>query len=133
MTIVEFLLERIAEDEAVARDAAAVSSMRWIENDSLLMFRDPGNPEYAEALAIVENYRFNAAWAHVARQDPARVLAECEAKRRIVDYREQAVQASANTSLPIFEAQVSAYDAALRALAGAHADHPDFDPAWRVS
>jgi len=43
-----YLLERIAEDEQVAR------------------------------------YHYTAALLHTARHDPARVLAECEAKRRVV-------------------------------------------------
>jgi hypothetical protein len=63
-TLTEFLLARIAEDEAVAR--ALSYSPRWImAHDMPDAF--PG---------VVEQ---------IMRWDPARVLAECAAKRRIVE------------------------------------------------
>jgi hypothetical protein len=88
MEISEFLLARIAEDEASA-------DLR------------PYNMPCAEC-----------------GQDGGRVLAECEAKRRIVgDYgfREHAP----GRGLSIFGERI------LGALASVYADHPDFDPAWR--
>jgi hypothetical protein len=65
VTLTEFLLTRIAEDEAVARAA----EQTW-DSD-----RDGGwwvgcDPDTQ---------------AHIARHDPARVLTECEAKRAIVE------------------------------------------------
>lgn len=103
-TLTEFLLARIAEDEAVAREAI-----------------DCG-PEW-----VHEAMRYGA--------NPARVLAECEAKRRIVEYRYswnlEAERMSEPPFGPIFEAKVSAADAVLRALALPYADHPDYDEVWR--
>ena len=61
MTLAEFLLARIAEDEAIAR-----RSVNWSEG--ITEWADGGDPD----------------WEHIARWDPARVLAECEAKREIV-------------------------------------------------
>ena len=50
---------------------------------------------------------------------PARVLAECEAKRRIVDYA-----TNQHTSGPD-------WDLAVAFLALPYADHEDFDESWR--
>ena len=84
-TLTEFLEARLAEDEAAARKAAAVSSPRWMANNSLLMFLDDSpTPPYAEALACTENYRYDDVWEHTERYDPARVLREVTAKRAIL-------------------------------------------------
>lgn len=106
MTITEFLTARLDEDEALAREA---------------------EPKYD--LIRVESYS-QANEDHARRHDPARVLAEVEAKRRIVAYREQ----DARSDLPpvIRDPRLSAFDAALRALALPYASHDDYDEAWRV-
>lgn len=115
-TLVEFLLARIAEDEGRARSALGLLGIET-EWHRVEWLRDRGLT------------RSDA--QHMVRHSPRRVLAECEAKRRIVDYRQHAARDSAATGMPIFEAQLSAYDAALRALALPYADHPDYDEAWR--
>ena len=72
MTLTEFLLARIAEDEAAAlrlcpgRNAANGHWRRGSLQDEAVRAIDPLDAD------------------HVLRHDPARVLAECEAKRRIV-------------------------------------------------
>ncbi len=106
MTLEEFLLAQIAKDEARARDEAVL--------------RD-GDPYYApEGLEQSEFDR------HI---NPARVLAECEAKRRIVNgwidpFGEwTATQAAA-------AAQQKART--LRLLALPYADHPAFQEEWRL-
>jgi Family of unknown function (DUF6221) len=64
----EFLLARIAEDRRIAVDAAAVAGReQWAAGEEPAAAAGP--PPAAE---------------HVARHDPARVLAECAAKRRLV-------------------------------------------------
>jgi hypothetical protein len=72
---------------------------------------------------------------YVARHDPARVLAECEAKRQIVAELERL-----RSLIPEYvigdgdeHEQVIvewAESAVLSQLASVYADHPDFDPAW---
>ena len=59
LTLTEFLLARIAEDEAEARKAGPMWRNEWSAEDVDVTL-------------------------HIERHDPARVLAECEAKRRIV-------------------------------------------------
>ena len=94
LTLTGFLLARIAEDEAAARASG------W------------DGP----------CYECQGASGGVMEFDPTRVLAECEAKRRIVAL--------------IREAQVRGMDEdhdpyVLRALAAVYADHPDYRTEWR--
>ena len=62
---------------------------------------------------------------HFARHDPARVLAECEAKRRIVADCRHIQEA---TSWGLLERHA---EWTVRVLALPHADHPDYRDEWR--
>ena len=81
MTITDFLLARIAEDEDYAYAALVVAAGRW---------------------------------------GPARVMAEAQAKRNIVNAY---VRASEDVGLAI----------AVAHLAAAYSDHPDYDPSWHLA
>ena len=94
-TLADFLLARIAEDEAVARRIAAVGSCE---------------PAY----------------------HPARVLAECAAKRAIVEKAQRADEAFGRQINPATSAASFALTEVLCRLAAPYADHPDYDPAWKV-
>jgi hypothetical protein len=144
MTIVEFLEARIAEDEALAQ-AAAESTTPAMDTS-----REPVGPTWEDGDGMVlgkldkDGYPIplwdnEGSWtlsmdpavsAHVARHDPARVLAECAAKRAIIkewedpaslqDYdREGAFYASAITHV-------------LECLAAVYKDHPDYQEEWSV-
>jgi len=93
--LTEFLLARIAEDEGVARDVGE---------------------GYPRALLGP------SAHSHAFKWLPARVLAECEAKRRIME--ECADLASS-------EDVYTHADLILCALALPYADHPEYREAWR--
>lgn len=93
--LADFLLARIAEDEAAARDAGGA---RWHwEHGSGDMCNDPTCPfgsliadTRPHASHLLDVHGFDAAddWQggpHIVRHDPARVLAECAAKRAIVE------------------------------------------------
>lgn len=112
-TLTEFLLLRIAEDEAVANVCTA-----WDDTRSAL--REGGR--YVEA-------------------SPARVLARCEADRRIVELHTPKPTSSGYTrdECPVC-AEVMGYDdgewedypcPTLRTLASIYAGHEDFDESWR--
>jgi hypothetical protein len=79
MTLVDFLLARIAEDEALAAPALEMDPAHWC-----------------------------TAGTHI---EPERWLAECEAKRRILEEHEHACPTTQALALP-------------------YADHPDYDQAW---
>ena len=100
-TLTDFLLARIAEDEAVARDEQ------------------------------IENVPADC-WG------PARVLAECEAKRRIAEAFADAECAvdtyDGDNPTPAYWQEWGnrhALALAVEHLATIYADHPDYDESWR--
>lgn len=133
MTLTEFLLARIAEDEVTAREVA----------DALV--RDPEADDAREWYA-------NQAGSNgdpIVAVGPTRALAECAAKRRIVEAYKDAERtleeyAQLGDAGLIDPGSRKFHDglhaagflsgarnaAMLSALA--YADHPDFDPSWRV-
>ena len=123
MSLDEFLLARIAEDKRVAMAAAGAEGL--VEWDPDAVGQGLTGPGWGE---------------HVARHDPARVLAECSAKRRIVlacrDARpETAFVGTHPRGLDDFPApvhdqhQLAALTLALLALP--YAGHRHYRPEWR--
>lgn len=102
LSLSEFLLARINDDEAEARRAAdgpfSITSTPYGETFGIVT---AGGGDYLEEQ-----------WFAV---DPARVLAECDSKRQIVE---------GISGLP-FE------NALLRRLALPYADHPDYRGEWK--
>ena len=105
MTLVEFLLARIAEDEKAA--AAAEPDTK--------VFEPVSPPEFST------DY-------HIEKWCPSRVLTECEAKRRIVEAYEYA-----NEHINDLVPGVAAVGllVAIKYLASVHADHQDYRQEWR--
>lgn len=112
MDIQEFLLARIAEDEAVARD----------EDD-----------DYADT-TLLPTYDSE----HQANWNTARVLRECAAKRAII---EQAAKATEDRESVIQEFCVGTKETTeayatdpgkliLESLAAIYSDHPDYQQEW---
>lgn len=133
MTITEFLLARIADDEANARAAIADDgdSDEGFAGQYAKLIQPPSGVGLAQGGFGEAAARMIATYAV-----PRRVLAECEAKRRIVDTSERMMLDADDA-----ENQMSAKErmfaatcahANLRALASVYADHPDFAPEWRV-
>ena len=123
MSLDEFLLARIAEDRRVAMEASGANGR--VEWNADAIGEGPAGPRSVE---------------HVVRHDPARVLADCSAKRRIVlacrDARPET--AFLGTHLPgrgDFPApvhgqhQLAAVVLALLALP--YAGHRHYRPEWR--
>lgn len=117
LTLTAFLLERIAEDTAVARLAQGDAPDR---NAPIGTGDDPWPSHRAFA----------------ERVTPARVLAECGAKRRIVE-RVDVLTGGEKTYLQRLkhtDVEDAGYVIArdiLIALALPYADHPDYDERWR--
>jgi hypothetical protein len=102
--LIEFVLARIAEDEAAA---LAVEADVWDQAEGRWRYR------------------------------PTRVLAECEAKRRIVErwrdltYEvEQAESRGDYDAAPV--ATAFAYEQVVKVIAAVRADHPDYQEDWRL-
>ena len=127
--LVQFLLNRIAEDETAAR---AASGDRW---DRLR----EGAPKFRKVVAwgLTPIGAMNAQQDadHIARHDPARVLAECEAKRRIVAQYQGATLARDNNQGTIArllgDTIVETLTELLPLLALPYADHPDYRQEWK--
>ena len=177
MTLTEFLLARIAEDEQIAR-AATDGVWSWVsdgyydanaQSEFLTLETSEDVGEYGtviigswsaysdgDGLEVSMNDRL-----HVVTWQPARVLAECKAKRRIVEVHQQSSQevwldipdsAWSPEEWSSFRPDYYERDACtccddlalmanetrewpcrtLRALAAVYRDHPDFNPEWAI-
>lgn len=148
MTLTEFLEQRLAEDEAVARSAGWHGGTDYSEWEyaaqpwgamRVQTVSTHGNPGYEDHVGITHDSEGLSdsvdehAGAHIARHDPARVLAQCAALRRIVEMYEHLGSPQTLGDRMAFPSAREAVGATLRALATVHADHPDFDPAWRLT
>lgn len=168
-TLTEFLLARIAEDEAVAVRATASPWVegvrrkgepgRWRGIDCYSVLADR-TQFFIEEFETVADTEVAQDAAHIARHDPARVLAECEAKRAIIAFHESwptLVQTPAkferdDVNLDNYTYRMSQEIAwlttreyvarfgidpptapILAALALPYADHPDYQPEWNQS
>lgn len=132
MTITEFLLARIAEDRAkvehapdATEDTASARGPGWYHGLECTLC---GHVGFDGTESNVED-----AWhEHMeAVHQRSRVLAECEAKRRIVDLAEQLDEPTTLRDRLAFPTARVVLDHTLQALASVYTDHPDFDPAWR--
>lgn len=137
-TLAEFVLARIAEDKAAARAAVEprAAAGPWITGkvashliDTVVYRPSPYNPELIVHAASTEFAGRDAVdvAAHIARWDPARVLAECEAKRKLVRL---AQHMSDNAWQDGDQRAVTEFRAGqiLRFLALPYSEHPDYPP-----
>lgn len=149
MTLTEFLTARHDQDEAAARKAADESAAEWqyasvhgsMQVQTVALLGSPGY-EYHLPVAFDQEGLSDSvtekAGLHIARWDPARVLAEVEAKRRIVEWHRPT--SAPPGYLPNCEGcwEDSGMDGAptypcrtLRFLALPYADHPDYREEWK--
>jgi hypothetical protein len=128
MTLTDFLLARIAEDEAVAqRVVDSPDRNRYCDRVS---FR-----EYGDEASLVYH-------GAIVGSTPARVLAECEAKRRIVELHSDDTGHECPSpphgitefygGEPDEDAPDGDWCPTLRALAQPYADHSDFRDEWKL-
>jgi len=111
-----FLLERITEDETVARKATPVS---WA-------IVDPPADSVSLETIVGTGLAYNRdAARHIVRWDPDRVLAECEAKRRILAH------CGSGLAYGSFGESLLG-ETVLRLIALPYADHPDYQEDWRL-
>lgn len=130
--LIAFLRARLDEDEAVARGTTVPldwhqgpgdDDPEWVGDEMVLMWP----PEFHTPCEQDKHWRGLTAEpaglaAHIARHDPARVLREVDAKRRIV------------TEAAEYQAGIYGYPemkTVLRLLALPFADHPDYRQEWR--
>lgn len=122
MNLTEFLLARIAEDEEVAK-AVAQEIRAELARDIYLPGQGPDPDDRGMYRAS------DGTDSPAVVVGPARVLAECQAKRRIVEMWSTRNEQSDH---PTIGAHATGLSLAIRALAAVYADHPDYDGAWRL-
>lgn len=124
MTLVEFLLARLADDEATARAAicqcggpACTPELGWMRRSEAMHRLDSAN--------VAD---------HVLAWSPARVLAECAAKRAIIEGH-PTWTAKSQPAGQIDDEDWGAWDewqGTLRLLAAVYSGHPDYEQEWAL-
>jgi hypothetical protein len=144
--LTEFLLARIAEDEATARGAHPGPWNHWPEAGWIEVYQGGPTTEggpYGDVIAQgIRPTGSGTDWNtptgkgpytgtehtadHICRHDPARVLAECEAKRLVI----QAVDSMEARIAQEWGESDDDPDPII-AMAAVYADHPDYRLEWR--
>lgn len=146
--IVEFLIARLSEREQLARAATLGPWLVEVDNEDAGSRAIMGGPDQIPTVPGRETVAYDPSggegsardFAHIARHDPVRVLAEVAAQREIIkDYQivtANAVIERANGD----EVMAAAYELAAKSLrmalvrlAAPDAEHPDYNPAWAVA
>lgn len=119
MILTEFLLARITEDEWTAQQVVDPLAVDKMDLHTVSLGEDPSR---------------RGVWVH-----PARVLAECEAKRRIVELYEGLLfemWADRTTThagvVKASQIRVGISERVLEFMATPYAGHPDFNEDWRT-
>ena len=118
--LIAFLRTRLDEDEAVAKAA----DMPGVHPRGPWQRYDNGRIEDARGYTVAKARPESS--EHIARWDPARVLAEVDAKRRILDWCERMAHVDGYGGLMARDARMIR-----RLLAQPYAEHPDYRPEWR--
>jgi hypothetical protein len=150
-SLVEFLKERIDEDEAAAQSCLSGLGLRpatWANigrpggKGATQVRTDPPN-RYGTTFPVARAADPEA--NHIARHDPARVLADCTARRRIIELHHDWTHTWEDGEVTVGCAHCTwtgndgmDYPSdgpceTLRLLAAPYADHADFDPGWGIT
>jgi uncharacterized protein DUF6221 len=130
--IVEFLTARLRDDEAYALNAAADVSRNWSEpfSGAVQFGGQEENPECEMALTYDSGIS-----RHMVRHDPARVLREVAAKRRVLErhYADQDGSCVGCGFNSVEERMVEDINDCpeLRDLASVYDSHPDHKQEWK--
>lgn len=130
--LMTFLRARLDEDERVAKDA---SCQHWVTNSEHNVYEVESNNPVA-----IDPWSgdLGADGVHIARHDPARVLAEVEAKRQIIAEFERReswlnMRTLVGEARDLAVAMRDALSPVLRLLTLPYADHPEYQPEWTVA
>jgi hypothetical protein len=129
--LMQFLRDRLAIEEHVAKAASPGPWHINAEGDEVLAVDDI---VVADGFAL-SGRQLRATTEHIARHDPARVLREVEAKRRLLDLHEPGTQEYVDGDVCMvctLQGDGPYYPCdTLRLLALPYADHPDYREDWR--
>jgi hypothetical protein len=124
--LIAFLRARLDDDEQTAR---AAHQPNWLTDGRRGLRYGLDDEWMTDALTTADA-------DHIARHDPARVLAEVDAKRQIVTAYEEAATEFKDigpgmVSYDRMVGSVSSLRTAIECLSLAYADHPDYQDMWR--
>ncbi|MDK0524324.1 DUF6221 family protein [Streptomyces sp. ML-6] len=130
--LMQFLRDRLDEDESVARTAGGGSTdgLRWLDHGS-------GSGLVSDDAGMVVTHKPSTDdehAAHIARHDPARVLREVEAKRSILAQYEEAVRGAASDdwlARDTWRPCLRILEPVVRLLVLPYADHPNYQDTWQ--
>ena len=123
VTITEFLEARIEEDEKVANECLLPENLRPYGDPRI----PPIKPEAWGDLA--DNYLGGDMGRFCKRFTPLRVLAECAAKRAIIELWEDPSDVDGTTA-DVDAGYTMGIEAAVKALAAVYSDHPEYQEEW---
>lgn len=151
--LIAFLRARWDEEEADARSAAEVYGARWWWNPAFgLVKGDPDSDPEATSIFSLGEETVAEVWSevgpHIARHDPARVLADIDAKRRVLAMHGDDAGDCSTCGRSSYEENPGAHlreepemidvwrpaswpCATLRLLALPYIDRPDCRPEWK--
>ncbi|MBM4482260.1 hypothetical protein GS443_02760 [Rhodococcus hoagii] len=127
--LVEFLRARLDEDDQMAREAGKRAT-DW-RSDGVggggepITWDDEGGWIGEHTIVYSEGWPEGGEALHIARHDPARVLREVAAKRRILDLAGEISRSGA-------EFAEQDYRTLTRSLAAVYSDHPDYQQEWAI-
>jgi hypothetical protein len=113
--LITWLRAQLDDDERVARTALDRHPAPWVG-----AFKQVTSEPNGGVIAPVASTETRQASHHIARWDPARVLAEVDAKRRVLDLRDSE-----------YDEHRAALNGAVRLLALPYADRDGYREEWR--
>lgn len=136
--LIAFVEARLAEDEETARRCAWTGDdPEWTYDRETFAVASTDRPIVARRDTAGPSSLLDVDGAHIARHDPARVLREVQAKRRLLDriFRYEAKidgeWGCCHDAEQLRAGECPHLDTtALELLAAPYVGHPDFDPAW---
>jgi hypothetical protein len=118
LTVTEFVSARIAEDEGVARSAEESGGGDWWTIEEMV-------PRVGGRVYDLSDAD------HIAMFGPARVLAQCAAMRKIVEYHDGRHECSGPDDNNCMWIEHADDCPTMLALASIWSDHPDWREEWR--
>ena len=123
--LIGFIQARLADDEEAAREASSTDWYLAQPASCGCCLQIRARDGYGSLVCTLDDRDA----AHVVRHDPARVLREVEAKRKII----ARYQASLDYDNAEDEARCWLLGEIVGVLASAWSDHPDYDPGWATA
>lgn len=132
--LLRFLQDRLDEDGRIAREACHGRTGSWVTNDTYPVSVSDvpaGASVFDKVVAFDEGSPSEAQAEHMARHDPARVLAEVEAKRQLLAKYQEVADNDVDQPYEYAYGYANALGDAVCLMSLPYADHPDYKESWR--